>query len=176
MESKDVKVTIALVGDFAVGKSAFTERHTSGDFNKEHNTNGNGVGEKSMTCKISKILRVTNKGLITFNVIESNVPDVQGADAYILMFDVTRPETYVSVPDLYSKFTNKNAPIILCGNKVDCRDRKVRCKSITFHREVKGVNYVDLSNKSLYNIDLPLTLLLRHFMGEDAFFMPIVNM
>jgi len=29
----------------------------------------------------------------------------------------------------------ENIPIVLCGNKVDIKDRKVKAKSIVFHRK-----------------------------------------
>ena len=29
----------------------------------------------------------------------------------------------------------ENVPIVLCGNKVDIKDRKVKAKQITFHRK-----------------------------------------
>ena len=168
MESK--KITIAVVGDSRVGKSTFIERHKTGEFIEEYE----GVdcfGECSRIIIQTKISCTTNKGPVTLNLVETNSPDIKGVDAYILMFDVTRPETYKSVPNIYSKFTNENAPVVLCGNKVDCHDRKVQCGSITFHREIDRVDYVDLSNKSMYNHNLPLVLIVRKFMGEDTYFL-----
>jgi len=170
MESKNTQIAIALTGDSCVGKSAFMERHKTGEFIKEHKIM-NGSGLNSRMFNLKKIFLQTNKGSVTINLAETNFPDIKGIDAYILMFDVTRPETYTSIPSTYSKFTNKSAPVVLCGNKVDCPDRKVKCKSITFHREVDQMDYVDLSNKSMYNINLPFEMIIRKLMGGDTYFL-----
>jgi GTP-binding nuclear protein Ran len=48
----------------------------------------------------------------------------------------------------------ENIPIVLCGNKVDVKDRKVKAKAITFHRK-KNLQYFDISAKSNYNFEKP---------------------
>ena len=56
-------------------------------------------------------------------------------------------------------------PIILCGNKVDVRSRKVKAKTIAFHRK-ENLQYYDLSAKSSYNLDKPLLWFARKFMKD----------
>ena len=53
------------------------------------------------------------------------------------MFDVTARITYKNVPNWHRDLVRvcENIPIVLCGNKVDIKDRKVKAKSITFHRK-----------------------------------------
>ena len=53
------------------------------------------------------------------------------------MFDVTSRVTYKNVPNWHRDLTRvcENIPIVLCGNKVDIKDRKVKAKSIVFHRK-----------------------------------------
>ncbi len=46
----------------------------------------------------------------------------------------------------------ENIPIVLCGNKIDCKDRKVKPKEIQFHRK-KLLQYYDISAKSNYNFE-----------------------
>ena len=55
----------------------------------------------------------------------------------ILMFDVTSRATYKNVPNWHRDLVRvcENIPIVLCGNKVDIKDRKVKAKSIVFHRK-----------------------------------------
>ena len=48
----------------------------------------------------------------------------------------------------------ENIPIVLCGNKVDVKERKVKAKAITFHRK-KNLQYYDISAKSNYNFEKP---------------------
>lgn len=53
------------------------------------------------------------------------------------MFDVTARVTYKNVPNWHRDLVRvcENIPIVLCGNKVDIKDRKVKAKSIVFHRK-----------------------------------------
>ena len=61
---------------------------------------------------------------------------IQGQCA-IIMFDVTSRVTYKNVPNWHRDLVRvcENVPIVLCGNKVDVKDRKVKAKTITFHRK-----------------------------------------
>ena len=45
----------------------------------------------------------------------------------IIMFDVTARITYKNVPNWHRDLTRvcENIPMVLCGNKVDMKDRKV---------------------------------------------------
>ena len=53
------------------------------------------------------------------------------------MFDVTSRVTYKNVPNWHRDLVRvcENLPIVLCGNKVDMKDRKVKAKQINFHRK-----------------------------------------
>ena len=55
----------------------------------------------------------------------------------IIMFDVTARVTYKNVPNWHRDLVRvcENIPIVLCGNKVDIKDRKVKAKAIVFHRK-----------------------------------------
>jgi GTP-binding nuclear protein Ran len=65
------------------------------------------------------------------------------------MFDVTSRVTYKNVPNWHRDLVRvcENIPIVLCGNKVDIKYRKVKAKSIVFHRK-KNLQYYDISAKS----------------------------
>ena len=60
-----------------------------------------------------------------------------------------------------------NIPIVLCGNKVDVKDRKVKAKTITFHRK-KNLQYYDISAKSNYNFEKPFLWLARKLVGDQS--------
>jgi len=53
------------------------------------------------------------------------------------MFDVTSRITYKNVPNWHRDLVRvcEGIPIVLCGNKVDIKDRKVKAKTIVFHRK-----------------------------------------
>lgn len=104
------------------------------------------------------------------------------------MFDVTSRITYKNVPNWHRKpyllpdfiFTHTNScnlgdlvrvceniPIVLTGNKVDVKERKVKAKTITFHRK-KNLQYYDISAKSNYNFEKPFLWLARKLVGNPA--------
>jgi len=91
---------------------------------------------------------------------------IQG-QAAIIMFDVTSRVTYKNVPNWHRDLVRvcENVPIVLCGNKVDIKERKVKAKMITFHRK-KNLQYYDISAKSNYNFEKPFLWLARKLVGD----------
>lgn len=103
------------------------------------------------------------------------------------MFDVTSRITYKNVPNWHREYLNtsamrssyliqyagdlvrvcENIPIVLCGNKVDVKERKVKAKTITFHRK-KNLQYYDISAKSNYNFEKPFLWLARKLVGNPS--------
>ena len=96
------------------------------------------------------------------------------------MFDVTSRVTYKNVPNWHRDLVRvcENIPIVLTGNKVDIKDRKVKAKSIVFHRKKNlqvplflltkslklkydFLQYYDISAKSNYNFEKPFLWLAR---------------
>ena len=91
---------------------------------------------------------------------------IQGQCA-IIMFDVTSRITYKNVPNWHRDLVRvcENIPIVLVGNKVDVKERKVKAKQITFHRK-KNLQYYDISAKSNYNFEKPFLWLARKLVGD----------
>jgi GTP-binding nuclear protein Ran len=83
------------------------------------------------------------------------------------MFDVTARVTYKNVPSWHRDLVRvcEKIPMVLCGNKVDIKDRKVKAKQITFHRK-KNLQYYDISAKSNYNYEKPFLWLARTLAGN----------
>jgi GTP-binding nuclear protein Ran len=65
----------------------------------------------------------------------------------------------------------ENIPIVLTGNKVDVKERKVKAKTITFHRK-KNLQYYDISAKSNYNFEKPFLWLARKLVGNATLVSP----
>jgi len=60
----------------------------------------------------------------------------------------------------------ENIPIVLCGNKVEVKDRKVKAKQITFHRK-KNLQYFEISAKNNYNFEKPFLWIARKLAGNN---------
>nr|XP_017252128.1 PREDICTED: GTP-binding nuclear protein Ran-3-like [Daucus carota subsp. sativus] len=85
----------------------------------------------------------------------------------IIMFDVTARLTYKNVPTWHRDLCRvcENIPIVLCGNKVDVKNRQVKAKQVTFHRK-KNLQYYEISAKSNYNFEKPYLYLARKLAGD----------
>eukprot|EP01129_Flabellula_baltica_P012469 TRINITY_DN563_c0_g1_i15.p1 TRINITY_DN563_c0_g1~~TRINITY_DN563_c0_g1_i15.p1 ORF type:complete len:107 (+),score=21.79 TRINITY_DN563_c0_g1_i15:652-972(+) len=59
----------------------------------------------------------------------------------------------------------ESIPVVIVGNKVDVKERKVMPRQITFHRK-KNLQYYDISVKSGYNYEKPFVYLLRRLVGD----------
>lgn len=100
----------------------------------------------TLGVEVHPLVFYTNRGPILFNVWDTAGQEKFGGlrDGYyiqgqcaIIMFDVTSRVTYKNVPNWHRDLVRvcENIPIVLCGNKVDIKDRKVKAKTITFHRK-----------------------------------------
>jgi len=100
----------------------------------------------TLGVEVHPLVFYTNRGPIRFNVWDTAGQEKFGGlrDGYyiqgqcaIIMFDVTARVTYKNVPNWHRDLVRvcENIPIVLCGNKVDIKDRKVKAKAIVFHRK-----------------------------------------
>ena len=178
---------LVLVGDGGTGKTTFVKRHLTGEFEKKY--------VATLGVEVHPLVFHTNRGAIRFNVWDTAGQEKFGGlrDGYyiqgqcaIIMFDVTSRVTYKNVPNWHRDLVRvcENIPIVLTGNKVDIKDRKVKAKSIVFHRKknlqvliyftktshmylhtVTGLmfvsQYYDISAKSNYNFEKPFLWLAR---------------
>lgn len=168
MAAEPVTFKLVLVGDGGVGKTTFVKRHLTGEFEKKY--------VATLGVEVHPLGFTTNRGPITFNVWDTAGQEKFGGlrDGYyiqgncaIIMFDVTSRITYKNVPTWHKDLVRvcENIPIVLCGNKVDIKDRKVKAKAITFHRK-KNLQYYDISAKSNYNFEKPFLWLARKLAGD----------
>jgi len=159
---------LVLVGDGGVGKTTFVKRHLTGEFEKKY--------EATQGVEVHPMVFHTNHGPIRLNVWDTAGQEKLGGlrDGYyiqgqcaIIMFDVTSRITYKNVPKWYKDLVRvcENIPIVLVGNKVDVKDRKVKAKQIVFHRK-KNLQYYDVSAKSNYQFEKPFVWLLRRIVGD----------
>jgi len=161
---------LVLVGDGGTGKTTFVKRHLTGEFEKKYIA--------TLGVEVHPLKFNTNFGDLTFNVWDTAGQEKFGGlrDGYyiqgqcgIIMFDVTSRITYKNVPNWHRDLERvcENIPIVLCGNKVDVKERKVKTSSVTFHRK-KNLQYYEISAKSNYNFEKPFLWLARKLVGNAA--------
>jgi len=159
---------LVLVGEGGTGKTTFVKRHLTGEFQRKY--------VATLGVEVHPHTFFTNRGAIRFNVWDTAGQEKFGGlrDGYyiqgqaaIVMFDVTSRITYKNVQNWHKDLVRvcEGIPIVLCGNKVDIKDRKVKPKQITFHRK-KNLQYYDISAKSNYNFEKPFLWLARKLVGN----------
>jgi GTP-binding nuclear protein Ran len=158
---------VVLVGDGGTGKTTFVRRHRTGEFEKRYLAT-TGVEVRNLDF-------YTSRGQVILNVWDTAGQEKYGglrdgyfisSQAAIIFFDVTSRDTYRSVPKWYRDVFRicGDIPIVLVGNKVDCKERRVRARSVTFHRQ-KNIQYFEISAKSNYNFEKPFLYILRKLLG-----------
>ncbi|KAK3031114.1 hypothetical protein RJ639_035112 [Escallonia herrerae] len=150
------------------GKTTFVKRHLTGEFEKKY--------EPTIGVEVHPLDFSTNCGKIRFYCWDTAGQEKFGGlrDGYyihgqcaIIMFDVTARLTYKNVPTWHRDLCRvcENIPIVLCGNKVDVKNRQVKAKQVTFHRK-KNLQYYEISAKSNYNFEKPFLYLARKLAGD----------
>lgn len=122
-------------------------------------------------AEVCPVELLTQHGKMVFNMWDTEGEGAALADAFyiqadcaIIMFDVTNPASYESVPKWHSHLVRvcENIPIALVGNKVDREDRKVKARHINFHREHNLAYYdISLTVEKPFNFEMPLLYLAR---------------
>merc|ERR1711959_526807 len=154
-------------GDGGVGKTTLVKRHLTGEFEKKY--------IPTLGVEVHPLKFATNCGQMSFNVWDTAGQEEFGGlrDGYyiqgqcaIIMFDVTTRMTY-NVPNWYRDIMRvcPNIPVVICGNKVDVNDRKVKARNITFHRK-KNLQYYDISARSNYNFEKPFLYLVQRLLND----------
>ncbi|OMJ84790.1 hypothetical protein SteCoe_14045 [Stentor coeruleus] len=163
-----VNFKLVIIGDGGVGKTTFVKRHLTGEYEKRYIA--------TIGVEVHPISFITSRGTVTFSVWDtagqeklSGLRDGYyiGAHCGIIMFDVTSRITYKNIPKWHRDLTRicDNIPIVLVGNKVDVKDRKVKAKQIAYHRR-HSMQYFDISAKSNYQFEKPFLWLCRKLSGD----------
>ncbi|GAY50552.1 hypothetical protein WN943_000750 [Citrus x changshan-huyou] len=168
---------LVIVGDGGTGKTTFVKRHLTGEFEKKYERECLGEGQQLLVWRFIRwiSLQIVAKSVSTAGtllarkslvVLEMVISNIHGQCA-IIMFDVTARLTYKNVPTWHRDLCRvcENIPIVLCGNKVDVKNRQVKAKQVTFHRK-KNLQYYEISAKSNYNFEKPFLYLARKLAGD----------
>ena len=168
MDQPQHTAKLVLVGDGGVGKTTFVKRHQNGEFERKY--------VPTLGVQVSQLTFQTSAGLLCFNVWDTAGQERFGglregyyleANCAIVMFDVTSPATYRNVPTWHRDLIRvcPNIPIVLVGNKIDVRDRKVPAKRVSFHKK-NNMRYFEVSAKSNYHFEMPFLSLARQLLND----------
>ena len=163
---------ICLLGEGAVGKTAIRERYLSKKFTSNYlMTVGADFAVKELSVEYNgqvyqmKFQIWDLAGQPRFNSVREIY--YKGAVGGLLVFDVTRPESFESLNGWLTEFFKNNdkghVPIIVIGNKIDLRDQYANAlppeSGMQFVENIKKVypdikaQYIETSAKTGENIE-----------------------
>jgi GTP-binding nuclear protein Ran len=168
MKDRDFTAKIVLVGDGGVGKTTFVKRHLTGEHQRKY--------IPTLGVEKSTLVFPTTLGDWTVHVWDTAGQERFGglregyyldASGAIIMFDVTAPATYQNVSTWHRDLLRvcPNIPIVLVGNKVDIRERRVASKRVTFHKK-SNMQYFEVSARTNYHFEMPFLSLARSLAND----------
>ncbi|XP_060674840.1 probable protein phosphatase 2C 11 [Ziziphus jujuba] len=155
----DYLFKLLLIGDSGVGKSTLLLSFTSNTFEDLSPTIGVDFKIKHVTLggKKLKLAIWDTAGQERFRTLTSSY--YRGAQGIIMVYDVTRRETFTNLSDIWAKeidlySTNQDCIKMLVGNKVDKESERVVSKKegIDFAREY-GCLFLECSAKTRQNVE-----------------------
>lgn len=149
---------VVLIGAEAVGKTSLILRYINDTF-KENYIPTLGVNFLTRDLEIGASTRLIIWDIGGQATWKAKLPlYLKGADGAIIVFDLTRPKTFVSLEDWISKLqevTGQKTPFVVVGNKMDLKDlRKIKEKDAKKYLKHQEYNiYFESSAKTGDNVD-----------------------
>ncbi|MHA1378351.1 MAG: Rab family GTPase [Candidatus Helarchaeota archaeon] len=155
MNEKKYIYKVTILGDYAVGKTSILNGYMEQKFDYDYKpTLGANI--------VKKEIRFPDK------VVSVNIWDIAGqlmfrslhraffeaSNGVIIVFDVSRPETFDHLPKWYSdfkKYVENFCPGVICANKIDL-DRKIDINKGKELADKIGFHYVETSALKKINL------------------------
>ncbi len=149
------------LGDGAVGKTSCIMRYTQNSYGETYKaTIGTSIALKNVEIElrpgehsIAQVVLWDLAGQPTYKDLRSRY--MVGASIAFLVYDVTRPPTFLNVASWYDNFikVSPDAVIILVANKVDREDRVVPQEAGEMVSRWLNIDYIETSAKTGENIE-----------------------
>ncbi len=159
---------LVALGDGAVGKTSCIKRFTEDSFSEKYiMTIGTTFALKTLEVKtpegrkmVARVVLWDLAGQPTYNELRRRY--MAGASMAIIVFDVTRPQTFLDVGEWYTKFINvcPNAVVAVVANKIDRADRLVPPEAGEMIKNWLDVLYFETSAKTGENVNTLFTQLI----------------
>lgn len=158
---------VCIVGTYGVGKTAFVNRFTTGNFNDKY--------VATLGCEVTPININTSQGMIKLNVWDcAGDPQFEGLkDGYYIKADAflifCTSKTLNSLDKYISDIEGviPDAPKVICINKIDLGG-KIPHSSLHEKYVKKGIPVYEISAKSNYNIDKPFLEVARKCLNDST--------
>jgi Ras-related protein Rab-7A len=177
--AKKVLLKIIILGDSNVGKTSLMNQYCKNYFSKQYKTT---IGADTMTKEV-----VVDARLVTLQIwdtagqerFQSLGPSFyRGADACVLVYDITEAKTFTNLKGWKEEFLNTAAPrnpekfpFLLLGNKSDLARRQVsEGQASAWAKEQKQTTIIcyETSAKDATNVETAFQALVKAALASDA--------
>ena len=149
---------LVVCGDYSVGKTSLLNSYVEAKFTGDYiPTLGVNVLRKEFSMageKFIKLILWDIAGQDLFAGVRNQF--YEGADAVIIVYDVTRPESLDSVKKWHGEILNSNPAvkhIILIGNKIDLERKIQTFEGDKMSKQLKLNQFIETSAKTRENVD-----------------------
>ncbi len=174
MTSSVLSHKLVVIGDAGVGKTGLIKRLQSNPFEPKY------IPTQGIDVNVTSLVFNTNKGDVTLWAYDFagqeryglKNEDFDEATCAIAMFDVTSRLSYNNL-EFWIKALRRvkpDIPIVLCGNKAEINNRRIKPEDITMHVELELLDYQEISVRRNYQLGLPFLTIIKHFYGDDIEF------
>ena len=149
------------LGNGAVGKTSCIRRYTEDTFSERYiATIGTTFALKTLDVELPTGSTITSRvvlwdlaGQPTYNELRRRY--MAGASMAIIVYDVTRPQTFLDIGEWFTKFVTvcPNAIVAVVANKIDRADRLVPGEAGSMIKSWLDVLYYETSAKTGENIN-----------------------
>ncbi len=160
---------LVALGDGAVGKTSCIRRYTEGHFSEQYiMTIGTTFALKNIQVDIPgkgpvncRIVLWDLAGQPSYNELRRRY--MAGASMAIIVYDVTRPQTFLNIGEWFTKFVTvcPNATVAVVANKIDRPDRLVPPEAGKMIEKWLDVIHYETSAKTGENVDELFSELVR---------------
>ena len=169
------------LGNGAVGKTSCIRRYTEDTFSERYiATIGTTFALKTLDVDLPTGSRITSRvvlwdlaGQPTYNELRRRY--MAGASMAIIVYDVTRPQTFLDIGEWYTKFITvcPNAVVAVVANKIDRPDRLVPPEAGNMVKNWLDVFHYETSAKTGENVNTLFTDLVTKAITKQKEFGPL---
>ncbi len=166
---------LVALGNGAVGKTSCIKRYTEDSFSERYiATIGTTFALKTLDVNLPTGSKVTARvvlwdlaGQPTYNELRRRY--MAGASMAILVYDVTRPQTFLDIGEWYTKLITvcPNAVVAVVANKVDRPDRLVPPEAGNMVKNWLDVFHYETSAKTGHNVNTLFTDLVTKAIAKN---------
>lgn len=160
-------IKILMIGDGGVGKTTLLHRLVTGGYSEQSMTIGVGFASKVMRTLDGREVKLQVWDVAGQSRFRLLVPSARGgAKGIILVFDLSRPSTFVRLDDWVRLARSdlppeRHVPIVLVGAKCDLARKVLTEEARSFTARMKLDEYIETSSKGNINVERPFEKLLQ---------------